>query len=61
MSEQCGTPYKKRTAHCSCGPLRVETVGEPLIVTTCFCEDVSDHLDDVCIGSPRLLMTFTGG
>jgi hypothetical protein len=22
---------------------------------------VSDHLDDFCMGSPRLLMTFTGG
>jgi hypothetical protein len=22
---------------------------------------VSDHLDDVCIGPPRLLMTFTSG
>jgi hypothetical protein len=29
----------QRTAHCSCGALRVQTVGEPLIVITCFCEE----------------------
>ena len=29
----------RRTAHCSCGSLRVETVGEPLIVVSCFCEE----------------------
>lgn len=30
---------RRRTAHCSCGSLRVETVGEPLIVVSCFCEE----------------------
>ena len=30
---------RKRTARCSCGSLRVGTVGEPLIVVTCFCEE----------------------
>jgi hypothetical protein len=30
---------QRRTAHCSCGSLRVETVGEPLIVVSCFCEE----------------------
>lgn len=39
MSDQYGSPSKKRTAHCSCGALRVDTVGEPLIVITCFCEE----------------------
>jgi hypothetical protein len=29
---------RKRTAHCCCGRLRVDTVGDPLIVVACSCE-----------------------
>src|SRR6516165_7724643 len=29
----------KRVAHCNCGSLRAATVGEPIIVVTCFCEE----------------------
>jgi hypothetical protein len=30
---------RRRTAHCSCGSLRVETVGKPLIVVSCVREE----------------------
>lgn len=30
---------RTRTARCCCGSLHVETIGEPLIVVACFCED----------------------
>src|ERR1700733_10010154 len=38
MSGHSGAP-RDRTAHCSCGSLRVATIGEPLAVITCFCEE----------------------
>lgn len=30
---------RRRTAHCNCGSLQVEAVGEPLIVVSCFCDE----------------------
>jgi len=38
MTEQSEST-RKRVARCSCGSLRAETVGEPIIVVTCFCEE----------------------
>ena len=38
MTENLETP-RERTARCSCGTLRAQTVAEPLIVVTCFCEE----------------------
>jgi len=38
MTEHSGST-RKRVAHCSCGSLRAETVGEPTTVATCFCEE----------------------
>jgi hypothetical protein len=38
MTEHSESP-RKRIARCCCGSLRVETVGEPLIVGACFCEE----------------------
>lgn len=38
MSEET-TSSRSRVAHCACGELRAKTVGEPLIIITCFCEE----------------------
>jgi hypothetical protein len=38
MAEHSESP-RKRVAHRNCGSLRAATVGEPLIVVTCFCEE----------------------
>jgi hypothetical protein len=38
MAEHSESP-RKRLAHCSCGSLRAESAGEPLVVVTCFCEE----------------------
>ena len=33
------TSSRNRVAQCSCGDLRAQATGEPLIVMTCFCEE----------------------
>src|SRR5262245_2895582 len=38
MAEHSGSS-RKRVAHCNCGSLQATTVGEPITVATCFCEE----------------------
>jgi hypothetical protein len=44
----------QRAARCSCGSLWVQTVGEPLIVITCFCEECQRRT-----GSPVSMIIYT--
>jgi hypothetical protein len=33
------TSSRERAAHCCCGSLRAKTIGEPVFVAACFCEE----------------------